>query len=55
MLGVVIVYLFDGFSPSSRTHKRGFGALRGRHLVVDERRTAKIQTSRTRQAGGVAW
>lgn len=42
------MYLFDYFSPSSITHKRGFGALRGRHLVVDERCTAKIQTSRGR-------
>lgn len=53
MLGVVIVYLFDCFSPSSITHKRGFGALHGRHLVVNEGRPAKIQTNRTRHAGGV--
>lgn len=53
MVKVVTVYLFGCFSLPSITHKRGFGALRGRHLVVGEGRPAKIQTSRTRHAGGV--
>lgn len=55
MLGVVIVYLFDYFSPSSITHKLGFGAWRGRHLVVDERCTVQLKSKQVVFVTPGAW